>query len=144
MIVRKFLAVLFVVGALGAGAPAFAQGVMRPAAPAVDTFEDGDCRLKLFGATSESGAMRVTLVYEDAETRTLESVTVDPDLVATTEAELFKTFLEKIDPAFLSFVRATLADRLLHLKAEPHPIDVAESTLFFKRKVIFEEARLSE
>lgn len=144
MIVKVVIAVLFVVGALGAGAPALAQTSDRAPAPAVDTFEDGDFRLKLFGVPSESGAMQVTLVYEDAETRTIESTTVDPELVATTEAETFTAFLDKIDPSFLSFVRATLADRLLHLKAEPLPIDVAESTLFFKRKVIFEEARLAE
>lgn len=142
---KRFIAfALFIafVTATGAAAPALAQND-RAAAPSADTFEDGDCRLKLFGVPGETG-MRVTLVYENAETRTIESITVDPELVTSVESDRLDAFLAKIDSGFLSFVRATLADRLLHLRAEPKPLDVAESSLFFRRKIVWDGARMSE
>lgn len=124
--------------AAGAGAPAYAQhdgGAAGPV-PVVDTFEDGDTRLKLVGLPAPDGfGMSVTLVYEEAERRVVRSITVHPDLVEADEAESFNEFVSLMDPDFVSFVRALLADRILHLRAEPSALDVAEAGLFFRRKL---------
>lgn len=102
--------------------------------PVVDQFEDGEQRLKLIGLPAPEGdAMQVTLVYEDGEQQVMRSVTVDPTLVATTHAGALQAFLDEMDPDFVSYVRAALADRLMHLKAQPSQYDRAVSALFFPR-----------
>ena len=102
--------------------------------PVVDTFEDGDQRLKLVGLPApDADRLDVTLVYEDREAQVLRSVTIDPDLVGTTDGAALTQFLEEMDPAFLSYVRASLADRLLHLKSAPNRYERAVSRVFFPR-----------
>ena len=102
--------------------------------PVVDTFEDGDQRLKLVALQAPEGdRLDVTLVYEDRETQTLRSVTVDPAAVGTPEGAAFAEFLEEMDPGFLSYVRAALADRMLHLKGAPNHFERAVSRMFFQR-----------
>jgi hypothetical protein len=104
--------------------------------PVVDTFEDGGQRLKLIGLPSPDGdRLDVTLVYEDRDEQVLRSVTVDPNLVGTADGATFAQFLAEMDPAFLSYVRASLADRLLHLKNVPNPYERAVSRIFFPRSV---------
>ena len=100
--------------------------------PVVDAFEDGDQRLRLIALPAPEGAaVEVTLVYEDAERQALRSVTVDPEVVTSTNDPAFTAFLNEMDPDFLVFVRASLADRLLHLKGTPSAFDRAASKLFF-------------
>ena len=102
--------------------------------PVVDTFEDGDQRLKLVGLQAPEGdRLDVTLVYEDREAHVLRSVTVNPALVGTAEGAAFAAFLAEMDPAFLSYVRAALADRMLHLAGAPNQFERAVSRLFFPR-----------
>lgn len=104
--------------------------------PSVDSIEDGDRKLKLIGLPSTDGqSFQVTMVYEDAENQIARSVTVDPMLVASANATLLNSFLDEMDPGFLSFVKATLADRLLHLKAQPAPFDRAEAMVFFPKQI---------
>lgn len=105
----------------------------RPAAiPEVDSYQEGNQRLQFVALPdTTTGGVSVTLVYEDGDSRSYTSVTVDPKLVATKHAATFQAFLAEIDPSFLSFVKASLADRLLHLRIEPRTIDRAESTMFF-------------
>jgi hypothetical protein len=102
--------------------------------PVVDTFEDGGQRLKLIGLPTPDGdRLDVTLVYEDRDEQVLRSVTVDPNLVGTADGATFAQFLDEMDPAFLSYVRASLADRMLHLKNMPNNYERAVSRLFFPR-----------
>ena len=107
-----------------------------PSVPVVDSFEDGGQRLRLIALPAPEGApVEVTLVYEDAERQALRSVTVDPEVVTSTKDAAFTAFLDEMDPDFLVFVRASLADRLLHLKGTQTNFDRAESTLFFPHAV---------
>ena len=102
--------------------------------PVVDTFEDGAQRLKLVGLPAPDGdRLDVTLVYEDRDEQLLRSVTVDPSHVGTADGAAFAEFLDEMDPAFLSYVRASLADRMLHLKNMPSSYERAVSRLFFPR-----------
>ena len=107
-----------------------------PSVPVVDAFEDGDQRLRLIALPApEGGSVEVTLVYEDAERQALRSVTVDPEVVTSKKDPAFTAFLDEMDPDFLVFVRASLADRLLHLRGAQTSFDRAESTLFFPHVV---------
>jgi hypothetical protein len=135
--VKKFLilASMFLLTALPARA---AQSAFAPeaspvaVAPIVDTFEDGAQRLRLVGLPSSNGAsLEVTLVYEDADLHVRRSVTIDPALVTTTNAAVYNEFLNRMDPDFVSFVRASLGDRLLHLRTAKSDFERAESALFF-------------
>lgn len=112
---------------------ATSAAIARPAAvPEFDSYVDGNQRLQLIALPeTTSGGISVTLVYEDGDARTYRSVTVDPKLVATTHSKTFQTFLADIDPEFLTYVKASLADRLLHIHLEPRALDRAESTMFF-------------
>ena len=117
-------------------APAMARasqnGVASAPVPAVDAFEDGGQRLRLIAMPAPEGApVEVTLVYEDSERQALSSVTVDPEVVISTNDAAFAAFLDQMDPDFLSFVRASLADRMLHLTKAQSNFDRAESMLFF-------------
>jgi hypothetical protein len=103
------------------------------ALPVVESFEDGDCRLRLIGMPSaDLTTMQVTLVYEDRALRILNSVTVNPDVVATSNDPKFNAFITSMDRDFVSFVRATLADRLLHLTDGGNVLDRSVSALFFR------------
>jgi hypothetical protein len=113
-----------------------ATGGASASVPVVDAFEDGEQRLRLIALPAPEGApVEVTLVYEDAERQALRSVTVDPEVVTSKNDPAFAAFLDEMDPDFLVFVRASLADRLLHLKAAPTAFDRAESNLFFPNAV---------
>ena len=133
-------ALVFAVFAVAGPVVTFAGGTgpmsVRPseiALPVVDSFEDGDCRLRLIGMPSaDLTTMQVTLVYEDRALRVLNSLTVNPDVVATSNDPKFNAFLASMDRDFVSFVRATLADRLLHLTDGGSVLDRSESALFFR------------
>lgn len=134
------IAVVFAVAALCAPVAAHA-GVSelasaRPAEiapPIVDTFEEGDCRLSLIAIPSaDLESTQVTLVYEDRAQRTIRSVTVNPDVIATANDPRYVAFLSSMDDDFVSYVRATLADRLLHLSNAASVLDRAESAIFFR------------
>lgn len=134
------LAVVFAVAALCAPVAAHARvselDSSRPteiAPPIVDTFEDGDCRLRLIAMPSaDLESTQVTLVYEDRALRTIRSVTVNPDVIATADDPRYNAFLSSMDDDFVSYVRATLADRLLHLSNAATVLDHAESAIFFR------------
>lgn len=133
---KKFLALVsFLAFAAAPGAARAAQFALAAepvAVPVVDTFEDAGLRLRLIGLPSPDGAsLQVTLVYEDEDAQALSSVTVDPSLVATTNAEAYNAFLAQMDPGFVSFVRASLADRLMHLRTPQTRFERAESAIFF-------------
>lgn len=133
---KHYFLLMLAVAALAACAPAVrAAGgteLSRPsgvAVPVVDTFEDGDFRLRLIAMPSpDQKATEVTLIYEDRAQRTLRAVTVRPDAVV--KDDVFATFLNTMDADFVSYVRASLADRLLHLSGMLSTIDRAESALF--------------
>jgi hypothetical protein len=113
---------------------AFAVGAagIAVSVPVVDTFAEGDQQLRLVGLPGVDGeSIQVTLVYADQAEQTLQSITVDPSLVATEQAAAFAEFLASLDPDFVSFVRASLADRLLHLRKAPTAIERAAFSLFF-------------
>jgi hypothetical protein len=136
--VKKLLVLASVVAMAVLSVAGTARAAQGPAAlvPVVDAFEDGGQRLRLIALPAPEGApVEVTLVYEDTERQALRSMTVDPEVVTSTKDAAFTAFLDQMDPDFLVFVRASLADRLLHLKGTQTNFDRAESTLFFPHAV---------
>lgn len=124
----------FILAFAPAAARAAQNSIASTSAPIVDTFEDGDQHLRLVGSPAADGErMQVTIVYEDAERQARRSITIDPASVTPTGTPELTAFLAEMDPGFLSYVRASLADRLLHLKAAPTGFDRAVSTVFFPR-----------
>lgn len=102
--------------------------------PVMDTFEDGAQRLRLVGLASEDGtSLHVTLVYEDAERKIMRSIEIDPATIGAQPSPELLAFLSEMDEDFVSFVKASLADRFLHLEAQPSAFERAESSLFFPR-----------
>ncbi len=130
------IALVLAVVVLCAPVAAFASVSDRPseiAPPVVDTFEDGDCRLRLIALPSaDLSTTQVTLVYEDRALRTVRALTVNPDVVASASDPKFDAFLASMDVDFVSYVRATLADRLLHLSSTVSILDRVGSALFFR------------
>lgn len=125
-------AVVFAVMALCAPVVTHAR-VSEIAPPIVDTFEEGDCSLRLIAMPSANlESTQVTLVYEDRALRTIRAVTVNPDVIARADDPRYNAFLASMDDDFVSFVRATLADRLLHLSSSTGVLDRAESAIFFR------------
>jgi len=131
--------VAFAVLGLCAPAAAFARASetavtpsVEVSAPIVDVFEEGDCRLRLVALPSaDLETTQVTLVYEDRSSRTIRAVTVNPEVAASTADERFNAFLAAMDEDFKSYVRATLADRLLHLASDASVADRAVAAVFF-------------
>ena len=132
---KQTVAIILFAVALAAAAPAFAYQTARSVAPSTDVFEEGDFRLELTVAPALDSATVVTIVYRDAERGAVESIAVDPELVATAHAGQLRAFLAKVDASFLSYVRATLGDRLLHARADVRDLDEAEASIFFNRKI---------
>ncbi len=125
-------AVVFAVLALCAPIATLAR-VSEIAPPIVDMFEEGDCSLRLIAMPSaDLKSTQVTLVYEDRALRTISAVTVNPDVIATADDPRYNAFLASMDDDFVSYVRATLADRLLHLSSAAGVLDRAESAIFFR------------
>ena len=102
--------------------------------PVVDTFADGDQQLRVIGLPGADGeTLQVTLVYADQGEQTLRSITIDPALAATAQSAEFEEFLGSLDPDFVSYVRAALADRLLHMRKTPTVVERAAFSLFFPK-----------
>src|SRR5437867_278444 len=98
--------------------------------PLVDTFQDGEQRLKLVAIPASNGkGIDITLIYENQ--KVVRTASINPALAATTDAEALRSFLGNLDPDFLSYIRASLADRLLLLQNQPGPLELAESALLF-------------
>lgn len=113
------------------------------AVPVVDVFEEGDCRLRFIAMPSaDLKSTFVTLIYEDRAMRTIRAVTVNPEVVLTVDDPKFNDFMSDMDSDFKSYIRATLADRLLHLVAEGSVLDRAAMAIFFgSSNVRFDAAR---
>jgi len=103
------------------------------ALPLLDRFEDEGQMLEVLSpAIPFSDEAALTLVYKDEESRLLR-LTVNPREIATSRAAV-DTFLGRIDPAFLSFVRSSIGDRLIRIKAHATALDRVEAALFFPSK----------
>jgi hypothetical protein len=92
----------------------------------VDTYVDDDQTLTLVASPSATGrSTEITLVYHQGNQA--RCLTVDAELAGTSQAATLGRFLDAIDPSFLSYVKASLADRLLHLNVAPSQLDRFES-----------------
>jgi hypothetical protein len=95
-----------------------------------EVIEDGEQSLKIIGTPAATGTgIELTLVYDGPEG--VKVAAFDPALVATAQSAAYAAFLDQVDPGFLSFVRASLADRLLHMQTLPCAFDRATTALFF-------------
>jgi hypothetical protein len=104
------------------------------AMPMVDRFEDEGQTLDLHAPSLPyAGNSAITLVYKDDEAN-VRRVTVNPAQLATSGASALDSFLGTMDPAFLSFVRSSIGDRMIKVRARATALDRAEAALFFPSK----------
>lgn len=112
--------------------PAFAGGrpACGPASPRMDVFTDGSRQLRLIEIPDYDGeGSALTFVYDDGHAA--RSVTIDPSKVQERDSVALQSFLAEVDESFISFVRASLADRVLHLSAAPSTIERSLLAVFF-------------
>jgi hypothetical protein len=103
------------------------------ALPTIDRFEDEGQTLELHSPSFPYvGDAAITLVYKDDEAN-VRHVTVFPGQLAQ-GAPALDGFLGTMDPAFLSFVRSSVADRMIRIKTRATALDRAEAALFFPSK----------
>jgi hypothetical protein len=104
-----------------------------PAAPRTELFADGGRQLRLIEIPDYDGkGVAMTLVFDNGEA--VHSVTIDPANAAGRDAAALQKFLDNVDEDFLSFVRASLADRILHLTEAASSFDRAQVAIFFRGK----------
>jgi hypothetical protein len=139
-----FVSSLVLAGAISSGTHAVAGqnaaasarvvGEAAAALPVVDRFEDEGQTLELLApAAPYAPGSSVTLVYRN-EDAGVSQVTVQPTNLAAGGVPTLDTFLGEMDPAFLSFVRASVADRMIRVKARATELDRVEAALFFPSK----------
>jgi hypothetical protein len=115
----------------------------KDALPMLDRFEDEGQMLELLSPSVPfMGDATVLLVYKDEEAN-VRRLTVHPAQLAAGGSATVDTFLGEMDPAFLSFVRSSIGDRLIRIKTRATPLDRVEAALFFpsKRVQVAEGAR---
>jgi hypothetical protein len=108
-----------------------AAAARRAVLATIDRFEDEGHALDLLSpALPYAGGASITLVYtdEDANERRM---TVNPARLAGGEASALDSFLGAMDPAFLSFVRSSVGDRMIRVRTNATALDRAEAALFF-------------
>jgi hypothetical protein len=116
--------------ALAMGKRPAARAASAPRAPHSEVFADAGRQLKLIGVPDYDGrGLALTLIYEDGEAA--RSVTIDPAEARGRDAAELEAFLDGVDPGFLSYVRASLADRILHLAASASDFQRAQVDVFF-------------
>jgi hypothetical protein len=129
---------------VGGGAQAYAGegpvasarvvGEAVSALPLVDRFEDEGQTLEILAPTAPySAGAAVTLVYRNEDSHVLRT-TVRPGSLVSSDADACDSFLHKMDPAFLSFVRASIADRMIRVRTLATELDRVEAALFFPSK----------